>query len=556
MFTSISASVDSIKAFAKILALGSSLREKGELKDKEKLIKTYLGQAEEFLTDFQIRKPLFNRIVQHIIDNDSIDHDEDFAKDLKDFAKILSKKKSKLERDVSIRKPIFKYIYSATNYMLRGADTNLKYVVVNANLLSDPSITTLFKSEVHDVSKVSSELEALVESIEGEPGLDISKENRKLLRDNDPDKLKALNKARSKMLAIPKNFIRNHIRESGESVLRVRDLKSALDDAGITHTLPDGFVGYMDEDMGYYNLNKVKLHGTPAGDVLMNKDYDPNKDNGYVCKAKAKFAQDYTAIYTVEFKRDRIAKKFEAVRKFAPEVEALRYRWLSEMRKGVIDSREGIAAMICEIVYQTSGRVGSTKGSTAGKKTYGISVLTVGQYKKRGNNRLMEYIGKKGQPQKHLYPANNYVSKQVIRDLDTMAEGKTRKEHLITYKGKPLSNKAINDYLKSIGAPDGITIHKFRTLKATSMTESILSRSPLIGRKTAVTSKQANDWLTKALEQIAKELGHFSNGNLTVNTAIANYIDPSLLEDFFKDVGARPNTTIQKAIDEAKGHTD
>lgn len=556
MFTSISASVDSIKAFAKILALGCSLREKDTLKDKDKLLKTYLGQAEEFLTEFQIRKPLFNRIVQHIIDNDSIEHDTGFATDLKDFAKILTKKKPKLERDVTIRKPIFKYIYSAANYMLRGAETNLKYVIVNANLLTDPSITTLFKSEVHDIHEAGKELDALVKSIEGEGGLDISKENRKLLRESDPDKLKALNKARAKMLAIPKNFIRNFIRDSGQAVLRVRDLKAALDQAGITHTLPEGYVGYMDEDMGYYNLNKVKLNGTPAGDVLMNKDYDPAKDNAYVCKAKAKFAEDYSSIYTVEYKRKSIAKKFEAVRNFAPKVAELRYRWLSEMRKGVIDSREGIAAMICEIVYQTSGRVGSTKGSTNGAKTYGISVLTVGQYKKRGNDRLMEYLGKKGQVQKHLYPSNNYVSKQVIRDLDTLSEGKTRKDSLITYKGKVLSNKAINDYLKSIGAPKDITIHKFRTLKATGMATAILDKSPFKDRKTAATSAQANAWLTKALELIAKELGHFSNGKLTVNTAIANYIDPSLLEDFFNEAGARPNSTIQKAIDEAKGHTD
>lgn len=554
MFVSFSATEDSVKAFAKILALGCALRNDGKLPNKEKLLRTYEGQAEGFLSDFQIRKPLFSRIVGYIANESNLDDDEKFAKDFKDFAKILSKKKSKVEKDISINKVLYQYIYKAASYMLRGAPTSWDYVVKNANHLGDPSITTMFVAEHRSTKKVHSKLLDIARDLTGNSLLEsaeLSPEQKAELKETNPDGLKAYNMVRRELMAIPKNFILNLVRSSGDQLLRVAKIIQELERADIEHSIPSGFVGYMDEDMNYYTIAKKRLNGTPAGDVRMNEEYDPKSDNTYVCKAKAEFAQDYTSIYTMDYKRAKVNKKFDIVREFAPKMNGLRKRWLSDIRSGT-DTRTGLAALLCELIFQTSGRVGSKSGSTKGKQTYGMSVLLRKHYKKRGNDRLFEYIGKKGQPQKHLYPADMYISKLIINDLDKMAEGLKRDDYLIAYRGKPLSNKFINDYLKSIGAPDGVTIHKFRTLKGTALTQIILKNHRFKNMSTSPSSKVANDWITKALMPVAKELGHFSNGNLTVGTAIANYIDPSLLEDFFEEVGARPNAMIQKAIDSAK----
>ena len=106
----------------------------------------------------------------------------------------------------------------------------------------------------------------------------------------------------------------------------------------------------------------------------------------------------------------------------------------------------------------------------------------------------------------------------------------------------------INKYLKSIGVPAGVTIHKFRTLRGTMLAATALGKSPFKNRATQPSAAVVNAWLKKQLEAVAKELGHFTNGKLTINTAIQNYIDPQLLEDFFKDAQVRPNAVIARSI--------
>jgi hypothetical protein len=60
-------------------------------------------------------------------------------------------------------------------------------------------------------------------------------------------------------------------------------------------------------------------------------------------------------------------------------------------------------------------------------------------------------------------------------------------------------------------------------------------------------------WLEERILEVGKELGHMTNGKITANTAIQNYIDPSVISQFFDDYGViRPNAKFQKAIDSVK----
>lgn len=540
---------DAVKAFAQILVYLSYMRSESELpRSAEKSLGSLLSRAEPFLTRFKIRKPLFTRIVKGMIDGEY--PEEDIA----DFIKIMRAKKDGIHRETDIDTHFYKLIQDCNSYIARGTESAMNRIAKAVSHFNNPNLSRMFLTEVDDQGDIETQLRKLVKRMTRTDGMEIDADQRKKLKEKKPELLKQYNKLRRELNAVPKNFITSFIRQTGKALVPVHEVIAALKKAGIKHhSIPSGYRGFIDDHLVYYTEAKLKLNGTPAGDVLMNPNYDAKKDDSYVCQAKAPMAKDYSRIYTVKFKAANTKKKFNVVGDLSNKVSSIRSKWLADLRKGTGD-RRAILAMCCELVYLTSARIGSTNGNTAGEKTYGLTSLTVGHYKKRGDARLLEYKGKKAQIQKHLIPSKPLSSKLCVEYLDEMVIGKKRVDRLITFNGRPIAAKAINEYLKTLGVPAGVTIHKFRTLRGTVLARKAIDRSPFKNRKTQPTQKQVNDWLKKNLEKVAKELGHFNNGKLTVNTAIQNYIDPSLLEEFYEAAGVRPLAVIERSIKLAKGN--
>ena len=540
---------DAVKAFAQIMVYLAYMRSESELpRSAEKSLASLGSRAEPFLTRFKIRKPLFQRIVDSMADGNYPESD------LVDLSKILRGKKDIIHRETDIDTHFFKLIYDCTSYVARGTESAMARISKAVSHFHNPNLSRMFLTEVDDQGDIETKLQKLVKRMTRKDGMEIDADQRKKLKEKKPELLKQYNKLRRELNAVPKNFITSYIRQTGDRLVPVHDVVSQLKKAGIKHhSIPKGYKGFIDDHMVYYTEAKLKLNGTPAGEVLMNPNYDPKKDNGYVCQAKAPMAKDYSRIYTVKFKAANTQKKFNTVGTLADKVSSIRSKWLSDLRKGTTE-RNAVLAMCCELVYLTSARVGSTNGKTAGEKTYGLTSLTVGHYKKRGNDRLLEYKGKKAQIQKHVIPSKPLSAKLCVEYLDEMVQGKKRVDRLITFRGRPIAAKAINDYLRTLGVPAGVTIHKFRTLRGTVLARKTIDRSPFKNRSKAPTQKQVNDWLKKNLEKVAKELGHFNNGKLTVNTAIQNYIDPAVLEEFYETAGVRPLAVIERSIKLAKGN--
>merc|ERR1712023_74600 len=98
--------------------------------------------------------------------------------------------------------------------------------------------------------------------------------------------------------------------------------------------------------------------------------------------------------------------------------------------------------------------------------------------------------------------------------LDTLAKDnilekgkrkpKVRKDRLITFNGRPISANVVNKYLREIGMPPKVTVHKFRTLRGTRLAKSIIDKCPLYERQRKPNAKQVNEWLKKALLKVAK----------------------------------------------------
>lgn len=426
----------------------------------------------------------------------------------------------------------------------------LSRIEKNVGYLQDTSLASLFQAEIENQDAAKSKAEKLAKKMGGE-GVNIDAEARKKYKGTAT--LKEFNAAKRSLNAVPKNFIMNLVRSSGEPYLPVHDVLHSLKEAGIkVHTVPEGFDGMIDDNMRYYTTAGKLLAGSPTGEIHMNPEYDPKKDNSFVCEYKAQMAQNFSYLYTTSYKARRTKAKFEKVAQFDKKFDSLRKKWLRDFKADGITTQKGVFAMLAELVYQTSGRIGSTAGKTDGKTTYGISTLLVGHYKLRGKDRLLEYSGKKAQIQKHKLMTSNPNQKLIIEALDEMAKGKVRKDRLITFKGRGVTGSGLNKYLKSIGLPSGVTVHKFRTMRGTVLAKKILEKNPFKNRTRQPKATVVNKWLKTALEKVAKELGHFSNGKITVATAIANYIDPVILGDFYNEVGIRMPVTIEKQVNLVK----
>lgn len=538
-------------SFTKLMALCALAHDEDyELSPKVKgNMKQWFSAAMPFAERFKISKPLFHSVINGLFRGYSpTDHDQ-MIENTEELAAVIKKKLTQIDKEPDVETHEYKILKDFQMVALRASEPALGRITKALSLLNDPTLSSLTRTEVNNQGDIVEQLADHVADMGG-AGLEITPEMRKQYLGTED--LKQYNKLRRELNTVPKQFVMQFVRSSGQTTVPVNEVLRALKDAGIEHhSIPEGFRGSIDDLLGYYTETGLKLNGTPAGEVKMNPDYNPKTDNAYVCMAKAPMAKDYSRIYTVNYKQGNTEKKFQAVQDLQKVITKVRRKWKSDLQLGLEDKR-AVLALACELVYLTSARVGSKTGNTAGEKTFGLVSLTAGHYKKRGNARLIEYKGKKGQLQKHALKPDTALTKLCIQYLDGLAEGKKRVEPLITYRGKPLTGSSINKYLKTLGVPAGVTIHKFRTLRGTLLANKVLEKSPFKSRTRQPTAKQVNDWLKKQLEKVAKELGHFTNGKLTVNTAIQNYIDPQILDDFFKEAEVRPNAVIARSIMLAK----
>ena len=534
------------ESFAKLLTYLSYAMYREELGAKPRsYLKALLTESKIFTTKFKFRQPLLKRIVDDL-SNEVVDEE-----DIDAFLKQLREKRKLIDHDADVPVEFAKIIKDCYSVIRSQNDNAFGRLEKNASIFSDPIVNSIFIPEVADQGDLEHKLKKLVKRMVGEERTDISVDERKKLKEKKPELLKQYNKLNREFRAVPKQFITNYIRTSGKDRVKVRDIVAALNKAKITHSLPDGFQGFIDDLGNYYTTAELKMAAAPAGEILMNPQYDPKKDNTYVCKYKMPMAKDYTMGYTENYKSRTTVDKFKKAGKLVDNMPKYRKKWLAEVRRG-IDNEQAMSAMLCELVYQTSGRIGSGRGKTDGETTYGLSTLLVGHVFKKGSKRILKYKGKKGQLQTHELSPSNPIMRIIIEKIDELTDGRARKDPLFVISGRKLSAVKVNRYLKSIGIPDGVTIHKFRTARGSQLTKRILEANPFINAKKQPTPKVVNAWFKKSLEQVAKELGHFNNGKLTINTAIQNYIDPSILDDFFRQVNVRPSAVIARSIERAK----
>jgi hypothetical protein len=471
-------------------------------------------------------------------------------KALDTIALKLKEKREVIRKEIDISQDLIKLLGNVVS--ISGSQSHSAMLSMAGLILKmgDPLVARLFTiTDVVDQREVDAQLSKFTQKVWKKAPDAITLEDKEGLRAKDPEGYKTflrLNRERGQAV---KDFVRNAVlteAATGEHLMApVQKIVRMLNDNKIAHKIPT-FKGFIGPNMELYTSERKKLNGNVTGRVELNPEYDPKKDNTFVFLHYPLFGKgDPQRIYTVDFKQGTTAKKFGVVGSLVSVIDEVRAKWLKDL-KGDIKLESTVCALILEIIYITSARIGSTRGAT------GISSLLVKEFSTRAASSFsLIYTGKKGIKQKHVIPRNTVVTKHLFALLEKLSIGKKPNDLLMTYgNGRPVTGTKVNNYLRSLGVPEGVTVHKFRHARGTSLAKKVLDKHPF-GKGTKVTDAAANKWILEALKKVGTELGHMNGDKVTATTAIQNYIDPSILKDWFESLGVRPNNAIQAAINKA-----
>ena len=328
-----------------------------------------------------------------------------------------------------------------------------------------------------------------------------------------------------------KQWLMRLVRSSGKKTL---DAKEVVDKANAAKlkiiNIPDGFIGRIDENGKFYTTDEQLLSGgSPIGTFRLNKAYDPNDDKpsyyGAVSNPDFRSAQK---MYTMKSITGRRMQKEHKVEALVGKIDKIINRWKKELMSGTGETK--LLGAILECCWETGGRIGSERGRTDGKKTYGISSLRVKHITPVGSKLKLKYKGKDGQLQQHILEPVDKYSKELIKTIKAQMEGKEPDERL----WGDIDSAMVNRHLRTLGAPAGTTVHKLRHSLATKIW---LETEPTIKLK-KVDSKSVEEAEKSIGVLVGKQLGHFKNTkdgeHLTQGgTSLANYIPLHLQKAMF-----------------------
>lgn len=470
----------------------------------------------------------------------------------------LADKRDAMKKELDLRKEDLSLLNDLRLIHTKDSESARRRLSRIVSRFGDPDLSGMFVQEHADISNERKELEELVRKHTGKPGLDLPPhitaqwtEIKKKKGAYLPAHRKYLD-LRAVLRTAYKTRLQAIVRSSGKPYLPVHEVADILTREGITHSLPSGFVGMIDDSGKFYTTSGLLILGSPSGDVRMNPAYRPDEDNAYVCEYTPAFAEQVTRAYTESFRSRKKEQKFGVVMETLPQLPKLVKKWRADMKN--LKKSAGVLATLCDFIYATSARVSNPNAATGGERTFGATQLLVSHIMVDDHKVSARYIGKSGGAQHHIIDiAKKSEFKLLHANMKKLVAGKKKGDPVFALNGKTFTGTQINKYLRSIGFPDKFTIHKLRTARGTQMASDLLKESKF-KKGAAWTERDVNQWVEGTLLKVGIELGHMSGEKYTSNTAIQNYIQPEVLGEFYNKLGIRPPAKIQKAIDGANKH--
>lgn len=433
----------------------------------------------------------------------------------------------------------------------------LDKIVSNIGKLDLPKLlVNEFKAEGHDAQPLLDELKTLVKKLTGTAGTHVKLDAVAAIREKKPAAWKEYLALRRELNLIYKSALRDVVRENNGSI-DLKDVVKHLDRIGVPHQLPRGFDGKVGEDGNLLTKDGSPLKTATGGDVknldpnakiVMNPLYDPKKDlvagvkGNFVFKAllpQSKSGVGEPAVqyyYTgVKVLQSRV-KKFALVEKLIAKEASISKRWRKDLLGS--DLIKKILAVQCEIVYDTCARIGTVGNTNSNGKTQGLTTLMVGNVKKVGVNRVLDYIGKDSVHHRHVLKPETPFMREVIKVLDMLCTDEPRKSILWWREGKEFNANRLRQYFRLItGEPDA-TPHDLRHLRGTrlALTNLTLASERLAKRK-SLTQSMVDVAFKDALTEVGRILGHVkgvgAEQKAVWSTAAKNYVAVEVMTDFY-----------------------
>lgn len=395
-------------------------------------------------------------------------------------------------------------------------------------------------------------LVTLVEQLTGRRDLKLTELEKEKLRVDNPEEYALVLELRRNILGVAKQFIRMLVRKAG-GMMRYSNVLAELQDAYVFHDLPaaENWDGYIDEEGNLYTKEKKQIKGKPGFTIVGNPAYDPKKNDTYVFSVQTSMGNTQY-FYTVDAVQGWKEERFEAVEDFAPIVSEVRDNWLRDVF--ATQHKIKTLAVICELLYWASARIGSVKNNVRGEQTFGISTIQGRHVERTGNSLVIDYVGKTGVHQHHILTPKTREQKEVAKAVLAWAKEAGDEGYVFDLvagrHSTPPTNTTINNYFKSKGAT--VTVHKLRHARAATIMDRLMRskqncpyfRYSKDGSRTLIQAQKPTQQEAEALyrnlaKEVGKELGHTAGEKVTEMTAINNYVPPETTLTFFNDLKLR-----------------
>lgn len=468
-----------------------------------------------------------------------------------DLAYGVNKFAAAYSKTPGARSTYIKVLKAYAAYYTNSSEKSLQVIEKLTSDMSDDYIRSYFSKEAIAQSDVIKGLAPLVKSLGG-AGVQLTLEEAKAAKVADPLKYAQYLALRKEYTASWKVPLSNFVRNSGDETVPLADALSHLKSHGIKADLPTGFLGRIDANGNWYTLQGERIAGGAPSiamfpSVRMNPAYDDEKAP-WIFQAIRTDGKPANYFYTEAFQRSQSQSKFEKVKSFDPE--ATRKKWLPELNNfdpNYPDPRS-VSAVVLEILYRTSNRIGSKPMNDPKSGGFGISTLLCAHFYPQADGSVkFIYSGKDSvKTVAVIKKSDDPIAAKVCKAVYALAEGKRPRDPLFTYMQKNntfriVQASTVNALFKECCGVPGLTAHKLRTAAGSRLYRAFLD--DLFAKRKNMTPVQVLEMWKKGAVVVGKELNHVrrsAEGAQTVQplTSLANYIDPDLQAELFLHYGA------------------
>lgn len=501
-----------------------------------------------------------------------------FETDAEAFADSLKAYLQKLTSDNDYTQAQLNLLANTASYLKNGGEKTWANILRYSTLTRNSQLldSVLPKLDDSTASQNIADLRAIVKKYGKIDGTHLPKEIVDKLPEKTQLKYKALVKNKKEIQHELYLQLRNTAKDG---LFQVTDLVDAFTKVGLPSPVSPSFVGLL--SYGVYHTPKgepaLRAHtkdgnvlatrkgesALPTGVVRMNPKWSPTARNSkggspYYCEFQTQHAQAPTKLYEQESTERLNSTKYNAATELitSGKLLASRQKWLSHLDSPLSNIRAVLGTM-AEIMYLTSCRIGGKSNKTDGKQTYGLSTLLAGHVKERGKNIVINYSGKSGIENNFVIPlAGNPKHQQLVENIRSLVKGKKSNELVFTTEdGKPITGVLFNHYLQSdAGLGPTVTAKIFRTIRGTMEAQKLLSKHKF---NKNTDHQKILDWFDDQMKAVGSILQHNHGGKPTGATALASYVSPQLVVDFFNEMnaltGLRMPAKIKQVVDKAMG---